>query len=316
MEAPPKPDDEVERLAALYALDILDSEPRESLDRITRMAKRIFKVPLALVTFVDDERQWVMSGMGGPVDAERATSFCGYAILDSGVMTVNDTKLDDRFVDSPFVVSEPSLRFYAGAPLTLAGYRVGTFCLFDDHPRELTEDEMAVLVDLAGSVEADFASAQLAVVDELTGLYNRRGFNRAAEQLFKLADRNGASISVFAFDLDGLKTVNDQEGHAAGDELIVRAADLLRETFRGSDILARVGGDEFSGLVYGPCDPGAMITRLAEAAESGGPRISSGWATSRPGSDASLSELLAAADEGMYQDKNTRRAAKPALGDG
>src|SRR5579863_5829138 len=107
----------MQRLTTLFSLDILDTAPSESIDRYTRMAKRIFRVPTALVTFIDDERQYVMSGFGAPCDLPRSTSFCGYAILGSEVMVVNDTTKDDRFADSPFVGDPPMVRFYAGAPI-------------------------------------------------------------------------------------------------------------------------------------------------------------------------------------------------------
>ncbi len=313
MEGARKPDDEIERLAALYALDILDSGTRESIDRVTRMARRIFNVPIALVTFIDDERQWVMSGFGSPCDLPRSTSFCGYAILSDEVMAVPDTTRDPRFADSPFVDADPSIRFYAGAPLTLGGYRVGTICVFDEKPRELSDDETELLKDLAGSVESEFASAHRAVVDELTGLYNRRGFHSAGGQLCKLAERNAVPITVFAFDIDDLKTVNDRDGHAAGDALIEGFAGRLRSTFRASDTLARMGGDEFAALVYGPCDTGVVIERLSGAAgnELEGsdaiPRFSTGWVTSEPGEATSLRALLEAADKQMYADKQARK---------
>lgn len=297
MEPAPKPDDELQRLAALYALGVLDSQPDESIDRVTRMA---------LVTLIDDDRQWVMSGFGDPVDLPRSTSFCGYAILGPEVLTVSDTTKDHRFADSPFVTSDPSIRFYAGAPLSFAGQRVGTICVLDERPRELSEDDVELLKDLAGTIEAEFAHARLAVVDDLTGLYNRRGFLRAAGQLLALAQRNAAPVTVFTFDLDGLKTVNDREGHAAGDALIVDAARLLSHTFRSSDLVARVGGDEFSVLACGPCDPDAIVRRLAEVG-SGGPVLSVGWAVRDAGSEPSLPELLAEADAKMYADKASRR---------
>jgi diguanylate cyclase (GGDEF)-like protein len=308
----PKPDDEVERLTTLFSLDILDTEPSESIDRYTRMAKRIFHVSTALVTFIDDERQYVMSGFAAPCDLPRSTSFCGYAILGSDVMVVNDTTKDERFADSPFVGETPMVRFYAGAPITIGGRRVGTFCVFDDKPHEMTDDETELLKDLATSVESEFASARLAVVDELTGLYNRRGFQRAAEQLLHLADRNDEPITVFAFDIDDLKGVNDREGHAAGDLLITAAADELRATFRASDLIARVGGDEFHVFVYGACDAQAVVARLFEARSAGEPgsALSLGWASAEPGARREVGELLAAADLQMYVDKQSRKAGE------
>jgi diguanylate cyclase (GGDEF)-like protein len=317
MEPPPKPHDELERLTTLYALDVLDTLPSEPVERVVRMARRIFQVPTALVTFIDDERQWVMSGLGEPCDLDRSTSFCGYAILGPDVMTVPDAKADPRFSDNPFVAADASLRFYAGAPLTLGGRRIGTICLFDNEPRDLSEDEREILRDLASTVESELLAGYLAVVDELTGLYNRRGFVRICDQLLHLAERHGEPVTLFTLDLDGLKAVNDQHGHAAGDAVLKAAANRLRAAFRASDTIARVGGDEFNVLCYGPCDAEAVAARvgapgLRSAQEPTVPRFSVGHVTSVAGTPRSVTALLPVADARMYADKAAHRRAAAA----
>lgn len=312
MEAAPKPPDELVRLTTLYALDILDSVPSEAIERVARMARRIFHVPFALVTFIEDERQWVMAGFGGPCDLDRSTSFCGHVLLGPDVMTVPDTTQDRRFADNPFVVSGPAFRFYAGAPVTLGTRRVGTICLLDDKPRDLSEDERELLRDLAGTVESELLAGYLAVVDELTGLYNRRGFVRILEQVLRLAERHDEPVTLFALDLDRLKAVNDEQGHAAGDALIRSGADLLRRTFRASDTIARVGGDEFNVVCYGACDPESLAARFDEATDPAGPRFSLGYVTAEPGAPRSVADLLVAADARMYEDKAERREAAAA----
>src|SRR5690242_11997132 len=136
MQAPAKPKDEEQRLETLRALNILDTVPEERYDRLTRLAKRLFDVPIALVSIIDEDRQWFKSSMG--VDAKetsREISFCGHAILGDEILEVPDATKDERFNDNPLVIENPNIRFYAGCPLAVAnGSKIGTLCLIDDHP--------------------------------------------------------------------------------------------------------------------------------------------------------------------------------------
>lgn len=150
----PRPDDEEQRLAALRRLDILDTAPEERFDKLTRIAASAFHVPIALVSLVDDDRQWFKSACGTEVgESSRETSFCAHAILKRTVMVVPDALLDPRFADSPVVVNEPRVRFYAGCPLVLDdGACVGTLCLIDIRPRQLDSTGVGLLQDLADLV--------------------------------------------------------------------------------------------------------------------------------------------------------------------
>ena len=151
----PIPFDEVQRLASLQALDILDTGAEPAFDRITRMAAQQFDVPIALVTLVDSARQWFKSKVGLTVDeTPREDSFCQFAIMDKVVLQIPDASRDPRFANNPFVLGEPNIRFYAGAPLTTArGFRLGTICLIDTKPRALLDEaQQAQLRDLAEMV--------------------------------------------------------------------------------------------------------------------------------------------------------------------
>ena len=120
MIKPPTPVDELMRLETLRNLKILDTESEERFDRVTRLARRVFGTPIALVSLVDNDRQWFKSRQGIEVsETSREISFCGHAILDDEVMVVRDAHDDERFADNPLVTSDPSIRFYAGYPLTL-----------------------------------------------------------------------------------------------------------------------------------------------------------------------------------------------------
>jgi GAF domain-containing protein len=117
MLASPLPREEAHRLQVLLDLNILDTAPDERFDRITRMAARLFGVPVAMVSLIDADRQWFKSRIGVPfTQTERATSFCTHTILQDGVMVVEDATCDERFAASPYV-TDASTRFYAGYPL-------------------------------------------------------------------------------------------------------------------------------------------------------------------------------------------------------
>lgn len=155
----------------------------------------------------------------------------------------------------------------------------------------------------------------LALTDELTGLYNRRGFLALAERQLKLARRSGREMLLAFVDVDGLKAINDSLGHSEGDRTLIRTAEVLEETFRDSDILARFGGDEFVVVVVEASrrDEVAIRTRLLEnlgrrnACESRcAISLSLGVARFDPRSRTSIGQLMLQADEIMYEDKRRR----------
>ena len=150
MQEPPRPANEPDRLRALRQLLILDTPPEERFDRLTAFATQEFDVPTALLSLVDDDRQWFKSRVGmGQCETSRDISFCGHAILQDDIMVVPDVNLDERFTDNPLVTGEPHIRFYAGAPLRLpGGQNVGTLCLMDDKPRTLDAIDLAILASL------------------------------------------------------------------------------------------------------------------------------------------------------------------------
>ena len=155
-QAPLAPDED-RRLAALYALDILDTEPEERFDRVTTEISSALEMPIALVTLVDAERQWFKSTVGLEVrETPRDISVCAHAILGDDVMEVPDLAEDPRFGDNPTVAGPPHLRFYAGMPLTLDdGSRVGTLCVADHRPRTLAADQHDELRRAAARVVAE-----------------------------------------------------------------------------------------------------------------------------------------------------------------
>jgi len=164
MQEPARPKDETERLAALRRLAILDTPQEQRFNRITRTAARLFKVPMALISLVDDERQWFKSRYGLYVDqTPRAVSFCGHAILQDQPLVVEDALADERFMDNPLVTGAPNVRFYAGRVLcTSNGVRLGTLCILDREPRKLSEDDFLMMDDLANWAEREINLSMVA----------------------------------------------------------------------------------------------------------------------------------------------------------
>jgi GAF domain-containing protein len=144
------------RLETLRQYTILDTETEESFDEIGKLAKMICRTPIALVSFVDQNRQWFKSRIGIPfAETARDISFCTHAILQDGPLVIRDTLDDDRFRTNPMVLEEPYIRFYAGAPLVSPeGFRVGTLCVMDHAPRTLEAEQLDGLRMLANQVVA------------------------------------------------------------------------------------------------------------------------------------------------------------------
>ncbi|MBN3763209.1 sensor domain-containing diguanylate cyclase [Burkholderia sp. Ac-20365] len=319
MLRPSMPENESERMETLRSLHILDTPPEERFDRLTRLARRLFGVPIAAVTLVDSQRQWFKSHPGlDASETPRDVSFCGHAILDSELFLVNDASLDVRFADNPLVTGDPNIRFYAGYPLTVDnGCRLGTLCLIDVKPRALDDEERVLLRDLARMAEQEIAAVQLATTDELTGLSNRRGFEALAQHAIRLCKREQKPASLLFFDLNGFKQINDVYGHAEGDRALIAFATVLRTALRDSDVIGRLGGDEFVVLLTDSNEEGTMqtIDRLRhqldlhnQSAQTPYQLHSSvGTATYAPDSAQSINDLLAQADGAMYANKRSQR---------
>jgi PAS domain S-box-containing protein len=153
--AAPLPPNEQERLKSLRRLEVLDTPPEASFDRLTSAAARIFGVPVAMVSLVDSDRQWFKSKVGFDIcENPRCLSFCAHAILNPGeVMVVPDATKDPRFEEHPLVIGPPYIRFYAACPLiTPDGFAVGTLFILDYVPRTLSKEEVATLSDLGATV--------------------------------------------------------------------------------------------------------------------------------------------------------------------
>ncbi|WP_419419559.1 diguanylate cyclase [Legionella sp. D16C41] len=311
MIPPDIPENEAERLATLYKLRILDTEREERFDRVTRIACKLFDVPIAVISFLEAERQWMKSTQGFEIqEAPRKTSFCGHVILSDEIMVVEDTTKDRRFYDNPFVINKPNFRFYLGCPLKINKCNVGVICLIDDKPRPIADVDQNVVYDLAKMVEMELESLQLSITDELTGLSNRRGFLKIANYLFQKCQRENQEFNLLFFDLDKFKPINDKFGHAEGDKVLKTFSKCLLQNFRCHDVIARLGGDEFCVFCSGlnSQDVDGITTRLKDSLkciETKGYAIefSVGSIQYNKEEHQTLESMLVLADSKMYGNK-------------
>ncbi len=219
------PSDEPSRLAALYAMAVLDTPPEDQFDRLTRLAAHLFNVPVATISLIDTDRQWLKSSFGlDVVETSRDVSFCTHTILGTEPLIVKDALADVRFANNPLVQRDFKIRFYAGVPLpSIGGHNVGSFCLIDTTPRTLTEAEAAVLRDLA-AIARDLLRARESS-QHYTRLYAAA---RTQEQVFQES-----------FDLVGLGMLHIQ----AADGKILHSNRRAREIlgYGPDDLLALAG---------------------------------------------------------------------------
>jgi PAS domain S-box-containing protein len=236
------PTNEAERLKALRRYDILDTPPEVAFDRLTTLAARLFDVPIALVSLIDESRGWFKSCYGFDLcEVKRDATICSFALLYDDVLVIPDTRQDSRLVCNPFVQSEPGLRFYAGAPLiTEDGFTLGTLCLLDTKPREvLTPEQTATLTDLAAMVidelELRLAGHRIARIDAVL-LEVTQGIAAATgEEFFYALVQHFAKVLEVDYVYIGLVTNSETEtlntiAVCAQGEIIDNFAYSLRDT--------------------------------------------------------------------------------------
>jgi len=277
-------DDEAVRLQALRDYRILDTPPEPNFDRIVRLAATIFRLPICTLSLADSSRHWFKALYGvAATEVPRRMSFCDEALQRADGVVVPDTLADERFAAAPMVAHPPHIRFYAGVPLvTPAGYRIGSLCVLDTRPHDdFSPEQMAILGNLAETavellearsrnihlVQYSQELAHLAGHDALTGLPNRRMLQSRFDARVAAAGE-GDELALLYVDLDSFKDVNDTLGHDLGDELLRAVSTRLRESLREADIVARIGGDEFAVLLFGPkvrCEAGDIADRLLAA---------------------------------------------------
>ncbi len=250
-ELPKKPPNEAARLREVYSLGDMGTRPEERFDRVTRLAQRLFNVPIAAVTLIDEDSVWFLSRQGLELEmTPRRFSFCSETILGHTTLHVADATEDLRFSYGQMVKSAPHIRFYAGHPIRgPLGTNLGTLCIMGDERRDLSASEGDSLRDLAEIIEQEIASHHLESMDVLTGLSNRHGFELLASKALAASRRRNMPATLLYIGLEEFTPRDEMSSSDDIDETLREFARLLDHEFRESDIVARIGANEFAVLL-------------------------------------------------------------------
>ncbi len=286
----------------------MDILPEKDYDDITNLAAMICDTSIALVSLIDDGQQWFKSRHGIDADqAPRAADLCDQVMArPNQLFVIPNARHDNSFVDTPLTMDGSQIRFYAGAALVNPdGDALGTLCVLDQVPRDLTEDQKNALwalsrqvvtqVELRNAVEKlhnnttqlrnyqveleeyqrrlELTNARLrtlSVTDDLTGLNNRFAFEEELRTELERARQCDSPLSLLFLDADHFKFYNDELGHPAGDDALRTIGEFLKESMRSTDFAARIGGDEFVVLLPNTTRGSALVLaeRCRKAVES------------------------------------------------
>ena len=298
-------DDETRRLEVLQSYHLIDTAPEPAFDDIVNMASLMCGTPIALVSLITEDRQWFKARVGlDQMETPRDQAFCAHAIRNPlAIMEVQDARKDPRFMHNPLVVGEPGIRFYAGAPLlTPSGAALGTVCVIDRVPRQLTPSMAQGLQALARQVgellalrransdletlnqsvmemqvelehyqvklEGENAElAQSSPVDPVTGLNNQRAFERALGEELLRVEGTQSRLALLLAEIDHLGVFARDFGAVAKDDALRRVAKVVKAQARGYDTLACLDSRRFAMLLPGTDDSemAAMAARLRRA---------------------------------------------------
>ncbi len=263
MNPPAVPSDEATRLAKLNLLGIIYSPAEERFDRITSMACTVFGVPIALVSLVSEKCQWFKSAQGlTAAETSREISFCGHAILQDDTFVVPDASQHPDFADNPLVTGEPFIRFYAGHPLLYQGSAIGTLCLIDHKPRQLTPSELDSLRSLAAWAENELKTTALSeaqtqllkeldeskrnrLLDPLTKVWNRSGMDKVMVGEMDRARSTQQRVALMLLEVDRYEDITKRHGSPAGDVVLQEVAKRIRSSVSASNVIVRYTEDRF-----------------------------------------------------------------------
>lgn len=270
MIAPPVPDNEAERLAAMDQAMCAFVPREERFDRITRTVRRLLDVPIALISVVERDAQWFRSAQGlAELETPRNISFCGHAVASGNVLAVPDATNDPRFWDNPLVTGSPYIRSYLGIPLSIApGVRVGTLCALDNQVRNFTQQDILGMEDLAAMAEAELRLDAMGAtqrhlltalgqaerrtsMEPATGCWNARGFRELVSMTVADCARQGTTAALCYVRVRnyGNLTSDGDKAHAAIMRQVL--AQMLRRRLPDNGALGCLGERDFCALVPG-----------------------------------------------------------------
>lgn len=330
MPAAPSSPNEKKRLDAVNKLKLIGTPAEERFDRITRLAKQLFDVPMCALDIVGEKLAWLKSVQGfDGIEGLRRDSYCHYTVLNEQLSLVRDARKDPRVCDSALA---NTWVFYAGAPLHFDGERVGVLCIGDYKPRDFNPAQLKSLSDLATLAERELEIAALsetqialalsneelakkANIDILTHIWNRSAILEITGAELARASQD-YSLAVLMIDIDNYKHINDTYGHCAGDQVLRSIAEQLRKVMRPMDAIGRYGGDEFLAVLANvQSDEAVQIGKRVCKKIAMAPiyfeqqvipiTCSIGCAISHGADD--VSSVLHRADEALYQAKSAGR---------
>jgi diguanylate cyclase (GGDEF)-like protein len=337
MLAPNLPLNLSDRLPAVFSEDLFEAPLRESFERIIRLARNLFEVPIAAVSFLDEGSKLFKSLLGSEVlETMREDSFCEHVLNHKDVFNVPETFLDERFCNNPYVVSDPFVRFYAGYPIRFNHVQMGTFFIVDNKPRHFNAQQLDWIKDMSALVEteiqkynmatdkgklsSDLDQARMAsMVDPLTSLWNRQGIYNILKYRMEEYLAKGTPFSVAVLDIDDFKKINDSYGHESGDHTLKAISQCLIKGCRETDGIGRWGGEEFLLLINETNSKYALeiaerIRTTIECQEIALPShiskkvtVTIGITSIDPGTTPSLEDLINKADQALYQGKRGGR---------
>ncbi len=287
MTSPPVIEDETARLASVQSLHALDTRPEPEFDELVELAAWTCHAPMAALSLIDHDRQWFKSTIDlDLIETPRDTSFCGHTIAGSETLVVPDTNLDPRFVDNPFVVGAPEIRFYAGVPIVVdEGLNVGALCVLDTRPRPLFSDERRALEIIARQAAAHLHADRLEwnAIDPLSGASTALAADRWLAG--RPRDRYRAAVH---FEIVGPSEIHGNHGDGITNRELAAATRRLRTAAADDAIVARIADNELVVLL--DCVDADRLGRRVEQVRSAftdrdgiGVWASPGFATSGAG---------------------------------
>jgi diguanylate cyclase (GGDEF)-like protein len=325
------------RLAQLPESEYFCTPIEARFERLTRLARHALNVPVAAVTFLNHDRQWFKSVSGWAVtELTHEQSFCPITLAAGELTIFEDTEQVEAIKSHPLVTTGPLFRFYAGIPIKDEHANLcGTFCVFDQKPRQLSAQELQTLQDLASMTEREILGDRMrsvqnklltklsvarreSMMDPLTRLWNRRGAAVVIKSALDAARDDKTTIGIAVLDLDNFKRINDTYGHQVGDEVLRKTALRLIQHIRANDSVCRIGGDEFLLLMRDIDSEAARRTteRLRRSivdhpipTRLGQVRVSTsvGFAVRSVSSSTTVEELIHQADQALLQSKASGR---------